>query len=135
LRLLYQRYSLDIQAALRNAGFDDIQPAAANVFTFLTDRGATVSQLAELAYVRKQTMAQAVEQLERGGYVERRPNPKDRRSQLLFLTKRGKRVPPVTHRAAQAVERQWAKLVGAHELETLRVALADLLTHLGETEH
>ena len=134
LRLLYQRYSLDIQAALRDAGFDDIQPAAANVFTFLIDDGATVSELAEHAYVRKQTMAQTVEQLERGGYVERRPNPSDKRSQLVFLTDRGKRVPKVTHRAAHAVERKWAKLVGAEELENLQAALASLLTHLGDTE-
>jgi DNA-binding MarR family transcriptional regulator len=35
--------------------------------------GISVSGLAELARVRKQTMAQAVEQLERMRYVERRP--------------------------------------------------------------
>ena len=100
LRLLDQLYSLEIQGALREAGFDDINPAAANVFTFLTSDGATVSELASLSHVRKQTMAQTVEQLERSGYVERRPNPKDRRSQLVFLTARGKRVPRITHKAA-----------------------------------
>src|ERR1700721_4345411 len=70
LRLLYQLYSLEIQGALREAGFDDINPAAANVFTFLTSEGATVSELANLAHVRKQTMAQTVEQLEGSGSVE-----------------------------------------------------------------
>ena len=48
-----------------------------------------MSELAELAHVRKQTMTQAVEQLERTGYIERRPNPNDRRSRLVFLTERG----------------------------------------------
>ena len=43
-----------------------------------------------LAHVRKQTMAQAVEQLERTGYVERRPNPQDKRSQLIYLTALGR---------------------------------------------
>jgi DNA-binding MarR family transcriptional regulator len=80
--------------------------------------------------VRKQTMAQTVEQLERTGYVERRPNPSDRRSQLVFLSARGKRIPPVTHKAAAAVEKRWARLVGPNELESLRVALLDLLTRL-----
>jgi DNA-binding MarR family transcriptional regulator len=130
LRLLYQLYSLEIQGALREAGFDDINPAAANVFTFLTSDGATVSELANLSHVRKQTMAQTVEQLERSGYVERRPNPKDRRSQLVFLTTRGKRVPRITHRAAAAVEKRWARASGADELETLRMSLLDLLTRL-----
>ena len=130
LRLLYQLYSLEIQGALRDAGFDDINPSAANVFTFLTSEGATVSELANLSHVRKQTMAQAVEQLERSGYVERRPNPSDRRSQLVFLTARGKRIPRVTHKAAAAVERRWARLNGADELEALRISLAELLRQL-----
>jgi DNA-binding MarR family transcriptional regulator len=130
LRLLYQLYSLEIQAALRDAGFDDINPAAANVFTFLTPDGATVSELANRSHVRKQTMAQTVEQLERSGYVERLPNPKDRRSQLVFLTAQGKRIPRVTHKAAAAVEKRWAQLRGPDELETLRMSLLDLLNGL-----
>jgi DNA-binding MarR family transcriptional regulator len=130
LRLLYQLYSLEIQGALRDAGYDDINPAAANVFTFLTPSGASVSELANLSHVRKQTMAQTVEQLERTGYVERRPNPLDRRSQLVLLTTRGKRIPPITHKAAAGVERRWARLGGENELENLRKSLLDLLTRL-----
>ena len=118
------------KAHSRDAGFEDVNPAAANVFTFLSSKGATVSELANLSHVRKQTMAQTVEQLERSGYVERRPNPSDRRSRLIFLTPRGKRIPPVTHKAAAAVEKRWARLSGADELETLRVSLLDLLTGL-----
>jgi DNA-binding MarR family transcriptional regulator len=130
LRLLYQLYSLEIQGALRDAGFEDINPAAANVFTFVTSQGATVSELAGLSHVRKQTMAQTVEQLELSGYIERRPNPSDRRSQLVFLTPRGKQIPPVTHRAAATVEKRWTHLLGAGEFETLRVSLLELLTGL-----
>lgn len=130
LRLLYQVYSLEIQAALRDAGFDDINPSAANVFTFVTSDGATVSELANLSHVRKQTMAQTVEQLERSGYVVRRPNPKDRRSQLVFLTTRGKRIPTITHKAAAAVEKRWEHLNGTEELKNLRVSLLDLLTRV-----
>jgi len=133
LRLLYQLYSLDIQAALRDAGFDDVNPAAANVFTFLGPEGATVSELANLSHVRKQTMAQTVEQLERTGYVERRPNPADRRSQLVFLTARGKRIPAVTHKAAAAVEKRWARVGGADDYEALRQSLDDLLARLTDT--
>jgi DNA-binding MarR family transcriptional regulator len=130
LRLLYQLYSLEIQGALRQAGFDDINPSASNVFTFLTPDGATVSELANQSHVRKQTMAQTVEQLERSGYVERRPNPADRRSQLVILTERGRRIPPVTHKAAAAVEKRWARVNGVEELETLRMSLVDLLARL-----
>jgi DNA-binding MarR family transcriptional regulator len=130
LRLVYQQYAQDIDAALRDAGFQDIRPAAANVFPFVPPEGITVSELADLARVRKQTMAQAVDQLERTGYVERRPNPRDGRSRLVYLTKRGMSVPPVTHAAAEQVEQRWAQLTSEAELEELRAGLLQLLTEL-----
>jgi len=130
LRLVYQHYSQDISAALREAGFGDIGPAHANVFPFVPPEGITVSGLAELARVRKQTMAQAVEELERIGYVERRPNPRDRRSRLVFLTARGASVRPVTHATAERVEERWAELTSPEELEALRASLLRLLTEL-----
>jgi DNA-binding MarR family transcriptional regulator len=130
LRLVYQHYAQDIDAALREAGFDDIRPAHANVFPFVPAEGITVSELAELARVRKQTMAQAVEQLERMGYVERRPNPRDRRSRLVFLTARGASVKPITHATAARVEQRWSELTSPEELEALRASLLHLLTEL-----
>lgn len=130
LRLVYQHYAQDIEAALREAGFGDIRPAAGNVFPFVPAEGITVSRLAELARVRKQSMAQAVSHLEETGYVERRPNPRDHRSQLVFLTERGASVPPVTHAAAERVEKRWAELTSPAELEALRASLVNLVTKL-----
>jgi DNA-binding MarR family transcriptional regulator len=130
VRLIYQHYSQAMDAALRQAGFEDIGPSAGNVFPFVGPEGITVSELAELAHVRKQTMAQAVDHLERAGYVERRPNPHDRRSRLVFLTDRGQSVPPVTHAAAARIEEGWAARTGAKELEALRKSLQRLLNEL-----
>lgn len=132
LRLVYQHYAQDIEAALREAGFGDVRPAAGNVFPFVPPEGITVSRLAELARVRKQSMAQAVSQLEQTGYVERRPNPRDHRSQLVFLTERGASVPPVTHAAAERVEQRWAELTSPAEFESLRASLLRLLSELTE---
>jgi DNA-binding MarR family transcriptional regulator len=126
-RVIYQHHSQAIESALRAAGFDDIAPSAGNVFPFMRPEGITVSTLAELAGVRKQTMSQAVEQLERSGYVERRDNPHDRRSRLVFLTERGSTVTPVTHQAAAAVEQDWAELIGSAALEHIRHELSTLL--------
>src|SRR5258706_14722572 len=86
LRLVYQHYAQNIDAALCQAGFGDIRPAAANVFPFVPPEGITVSRLAELARVRKQSMAQAVDQLERTGYLARSPNHRDHRSRTVLPT-------------------------------------------------
>ena len=84
----------------------------------------------QVAGVRKRTMAQAVEQLERMGYVERRPNPRDRRSRLVLLTERGESVKPVTHATAERVEKRWAQLTSPEELEAVRGSLLHLLNEL-----
>ncbi|MGO7741213.1 MarR family transcriptional regulator, partial [Rhizobium johnstonii] len=60
-------------AAIDEADYGDIRPPQANVFTFARPEGIQFSELTKLARVRKQTMTQAVEELERLVYVERRP--------------------------------------------------------------
>jgi DNA-binding MarR family transcriptional regulator len=131
LRLVHQHWAQDIDAALVAAGFDDLRPASAHVFPFLGREGIQVSELAKRARVRKQSMAEAVDQLERAGYVERRPDPDDRRARLVFLTERGESVRPTTLAAGRRVEQRWAELTSPEELESLRETLQRLLTELG----
>ncbi|MQA00376.1 MAG: MarR family transcriptional regulator [Dehalococcoidia bacterium] len=134
LRLLAQRHGRDVDAALTEAGFDDIRPPHANVFPFVPPEGIQVGALARLAGVRKQSMAQSVAELERAGYVERRPDPTDRRARLVFLTERGRGVPSVAVAAGRRVEAEWADVLGAAELEHLRSSLRTLLNGLQERE-
>jgi DNA-binding MarR family transcriptional regulator len=129
-RLLNQRYGEEIDAALGAAGFDDIRPAHANVFAFARPEGIQVSELAAVSQVRKQTMAQAVEQLEELGYVERRPDPSDRRARLVFLTSRGEAVRPVCVAAGRRVEQHWADLIGSDAVDELRETMQELLSRL-----
>ena len=65
-----------------------------------------------------------------GKHVERRPNPRDRRSRPVFLTARGVSVRPVTHGTAARVEERWAELTSPEELKALRASLLRLLTEL-----
>lgn len=133
LRLLHQDLVKEIDQALRAAGFDDIRPAHSNVFPFVPEEGIQVIELASLAGVRKQSMAQSIEQLERAGYIYREPDPKDGRAQLVFLTERGKAVRPVAISTGQRVEQRWAELTSSEEIETLRQSLKHLLKTVRET--
>jgi DNA-binding MarR family transcriptional regulator len=94
--------------------------------------GIPVSELSKLSHVRKQTMAQVVDELEQLGYVERRPDPNDRRSRLVFLTRRGEAVRPITMAASRRVEAHWSERMGAPSLESLRRSLQNLLGALDE---
>lgn len=132
LRLLHREYALGIEASLAEAGFGDIRPGDAKVFPFVPPEGIQVSDLAIHAGVRKQTMAQTVEQLERAGYLERHPNPRDGRSRLVMLTERGKAVQPLAAGAGDRLEERWAELTTPEEFETLRTLLHRLLDQIAQ---
>lgn len=134
LRLLHREYAVGIEAALAEAGFGDIRSGSAKVFPFVPAEGIQVRDLAIRAGVRKQTMAQSVDQLERGGYLERVPNPRDGRSRLVVLTERGRAVQPVTAGAGDRIEERWAELTSPEEFETLRALLHRLLARIGEAD-
>jgi DNA-binding MarR family transcriptional regulator len=126
LRLVHQQWVQAVDAALDDTGFGDIRPPHANVFTFVPTEGIQVSELTRLARVRKQTMTQAVEELEALGYVERQPDPSDRRARLVFLTARGQAVRPVAVAAGRGVDRRWAEPTSAEQIESLRSSLQAL---------
>jgi DNA-binding MarR family transcriptional regulator len=134
-RLLLQHYTNEVEGALRDAGFGDIRPPHAIVLPFVPPEGLQVTQLAALAGVRKQTMAQSVAELERAGYLERRPDPHDKRGKLVVLTERGEAVRPIAREAGRRVEERWGAVVGPTRIEDLRAGLTELLTQLRqETE-
>jgi len=130
MRLLQQHYAQLVDAALRGAGFGDIRQGNAKVFPFVPEEGISVGEIAVLAGVRKQTMAEAVDQLVRAGYLERRPNPHDARSRLIFLTERGKAARPIAVTAGDRVEEHWAELTSPEEIESLRSRLLHLVQQI-----
>jgi DNA-binding MarR family transcriptional regulator len=98
-------------------------------------QGIQVSELAQLTRVRKQTMAEVIEQLERLDYVERRPDPQDGRARLVFLTARGRAVGPVGVAAGRRVEEHWARLSSPETIEVLRGSLQQLIAALRDEDH
>lgn len=127
LRLANQRWSAEMDAELERRGVRGLTAAHARVLPFVPPEGASVQALAVKANVRKQTMAQSVDQLVAAGLVERRPDPADRRASLIVLTDAGRAITPASHDAGRAVEQVWAAALGDERLEELRSALIELV--------
>jgi DNA-binding MarR family transcriptional regulator len=70
----------------------------------------------------------------KAGYLERRPNPRDARSRLIFLTERGAAARPVAMKAGDRAEERWAQLTSPEEIETIRRNLQHLLERITEHE-
>ncbi len=108
------------------AGITDITVAQARVAARIGPDGSRVSDLAEQARVTKQSAAFLVEQLEAAGYVERVPDPADRRARLVRLTTRARRVAEVADAEVQRVLAEWADHVGEERLRQVHETLRDL---------
>ncbi|MCL3996939.1 MarR family winged helix-turn-helix transcriptional regulator [Streptomyces lavenduligriseus] len=107
-------------------GFPDLRPAHGFAFARLAPTGATVTDLAAHLGVTKQAASQLVDEVERKGYVERRPHPGDARARLVVLTERGWACTRAAEEAAGEVVGKWVELLGEGEVG----ALLDRLTRI-----
>lgn len=108
------------------AGISDITMAQARVASRIGPEGTRVSDLALQARVTKQSAAFLVEQLEANGYVERVPDPRDRRARLVRLTPRAGQVVAIANAAVQDALAEWAERVGEDRLADMHDILRDL---------
>ncbi|MDZ4267569.1 MAG: MarR family transcriptional regulator [Mycobacterium sp.] len=113
-------------AALAEAGIDDITIAQSRLLQRLSPEGMRLTDLAEQARVTKQTAGALVDQLERAGYVVRRPDPSDARARLVTLSDTGLRVCRMADTEVARVEATWRKHLGDKAFDQLRTALISL---------
>ena len=115
-----------MHVALDAAGYADVRPAHGPVFSAIRAEGSRVTDMARRARMTKQSMSELVDHLEERGYVERTPDPDDRRAQRVRLTKKGWRAVDVAVGAVEAIESEWASVIGSSGMRTLRSRLEKL---------
>jgi DNA-binding MarR family transcriptional regulator len=115
-----------IDAGVREAGFADVTPLHGFAFARIAAGNATTADVAVHLGVTKQAAAQLVDRLVRGGYVERRPHPSDRRARLLALTARGAQCMWAARRAAEHAIDEWRAEVPPEESARFEATLRAL---------
>ena len=111
---------------LHEHGFDDLDAAHLNVFQYPGPQGARPSELAGRLGVSKQALNYLLGELERSGYLERRPHPDDQRSKRIALTERGADAIGVIREAVAELEQAWATQLGPARFAQLRDLLLEL---------
>ncbi len=111
---------------LHERGFDDLDAAHLNVFQYPGPQGARPTELAGRLRISKQALNYLLRELERLGYLERRPDPDDLRSKRVALTERGTSAIHVIREAVGDIETAWAKQLGAKRFSELRNLLLEL---------
>jgi DNA-binding MarR family transcriptional regulator len=126
LREPFQEVVRRVSDGLAAAGYDDLRPAHTAVFQHIDADGSRLTDLAERAQITKQSMGYLVDHLERRGYLERRPDPTDRRATLICLTDRGWNQVRTALAIIGSIEQEWTDRLGADRMDDLRRALTEL---------
>src|SRR5512132_1241101 len=126
LRLPWEAVTHRILRALHEHGFDDIDAPQLGVLPWPGPEAMRPSDLAARMRVTKQALNYLLGELERLGYLERHPDPDDRRGRRIALTDRGKALIPVIRDAVSEVEREWAETLGTQRFDQLRELLYEL---------
>ena len=117
----------DLRQTLAEQGFDDQGRSDGYLLRSVGASPMTVSELAERLEISKQGAGQIVDDMERRGYVERRPDPTDRRARLLYLTARGRDALAAARRFHQQYERRMIKTHGREAVAAMRTVLGAMV--------
>ena len=126
VRLLAE-FRKELSAAGEDRGYTDLREAHMHVFGNVGIDGIRLTQLAARAQLGLATMSELVTELERSGYLERRPDPADGRARLIYPTPRGRQLLDDAGDRVAEIEQHWAELVGGEEFERTCRVLARLL--------
>jgi DNA-binding MarR family transcriptional regulator len=126
LRGPFQEVVRRVSVGLAEAGFDDVRPAHTAVFQHIEADGSRLTDLADRAQITKQSMGYLVDYLEQHGYVERRPDTRDRRATRICLTERGWSQVRAALGIIAVLEQEWTDALGQPRIEQLRELLADI---------
>jgi DNA-binding MarR family transcriptional regulator len=102
----------DILKILAEEGFSDIRMVHLNLYRNLELDGTRLTDIALRANMTKQGMQELVDRAEKLGYVQRLPDPHDRRAKIVVFSKRGVKLLEALHKAVIYMERQMAERIG-----------------------
>ena len=123
LELSYKKLDAALIERLRANGYADLRPAHSQVFGAISPEGSRVGEMAAQAGITQQSMSELVDSLEHLGYLERRPDPRDRRARIIVLTRRGRQAVRAGIATVDGIEREWAERLGPRRAASLRSAL------------
>ena len=119
-------YAQSIRARLHAIGADDLPRNGATLLAGIAATGGPRQDLPAGLGVTKQAVSQAIDILASRGYLERHPDPADRRRNTLGLTGRGRDAVDAVVRGVEAVDAQLLERVPAEQVGAMRSALLAL---------
>jgi DNA-binding MarR family transcriptional regulator len=122
-RLLFA-FQDELYARLHEAGHGKLTRVHGAVLAHIDAYGTRATELARRSRRTKQLIGRAVDELEQLGYVERRPEPGDRRAKLVVPTERGRELIRLSDQIIRDIEQRAAAALGQAAYGNFKRALA-----------
>ncbi|UOZ06343.1 MarR family winged helix-turn-helix transcriptional regulator [Amycolatopsis sp. WQ 127309] len=116
----------ELFTTLATRGFGDLNPRHGAVLAYLDPAGVRATELSRLSGQHKQIVGTLVDELEALGYVERRPDPSDRRAKLIRPTARGLDQMRTADAIMADMQRRHAQRLGAEDYARFKRMFTDI---------
>jgi DNA-binding MarR family transcriptional regulator len=123
----------ELFARLAEAGYDDLHPRHGAVLAYLDEDGIRATELARLSGRHKQIVGRLVDELEELGYVDRRPDPADRRAKLVVPTEKGLEQMRRGDEIVADIEARHSEAIGARSYAEFRDVLRGVVARSAQS--
>jgi DNA-binding MarR family transcriptional regulator len=130
LTQLTRLFQTELFDRLIAAGLKDARVPHTHVTAYIKTEGSRLTELAAQARMTLPAMSELVDDLQRIGIVERRPDPSDGRAKLICLTDTGWEAMRTARGVIAEIEADYAQLVGVERFEAAAQTLDELLRGL-----
>ncbi len=127
---LTRLFQSELYARLQQAGLEEARVPHTHVTAYIKADGSRLTDLAAQARMTRPAMAELVDDLERLGIIERRPDPSDGRAKLICLTDAGWEAMRTGRRVITDLETEYAGLIGTERFEQTCQGMQALLDAL-----
>jgi DNA-binding MarR family transcriptional regulator len=127
-RLLFAVQS-EMFSVLAAKGFDDLHSRHGSVMAYLDPEGVRATELSRLSGQHKQVVGTMIDELESLGYVERHPDPADRRAKLVCPTEKGLRQMKAADQIMASIQERHARRLGRDAYARFKAVLIDVTGH------
>lgn len=122
----YQAFVSELHTHMADSGVPIFGPSFGYVMRALDREPLTASRIAENLGITAQGAAKVIDEMVALGYVERRPDPADKRAKLLHLSERGQELLALVRTFHADFEQRLTEQVGADQVAVVR----SVLTHI-----
>src|SRR5690348_4284431 len=116
---LLREFRAELSAPAAEHGYADLRQPHMHIFGNVGIDGVRLTDLATRAQLSLATTSELVSELQQLGYLERRPDPRDRRAKLIFPTRRGRQALDDAGDRVAEIEEYWRQLLDTDRFDAM----------------